>query len=280
MKCVVVYNPRSGSAPAPAELRREFKHAGIDITKLIALSNSTKDDIKKYCKRGSIIAVCGGDGTVSSLVKPIIESGAVLLPLPGGTLNHFTKDLGVPQTLPEALAQAAKQTVRSVDVASINGRYFLNNSAFGLYPSSLQVRARFEDKLGKWPAAIVGVTRAFFNFHHYTVQLNKKTVSTPFIFIGNNTYELDGMGRPRLDDGKLFVAVIHASTRRGLFWLFCQALFGQLQTAKNFDTYESSDPVVIKTRRRHVHIAADGELVKVSSPLEYQMHHNKLRVLG
>ena len=54
--------------------------------------------------------------------------------LPLGTLNHFARDLGIPADLEEAAKLIAGEHERRVDVAEMNGRIFINNSAIGLYP--------------------------------------------------------------------------------------------------------------------------------------------------
>jgi len=54
--------------------------------------------------------------------------------LPLGTLNHFSRDLRIPLKIEEAAALIGSGSVREVDVAEVNGRTFINNSAIGLYP--------------------------------------------------------------------------------------------------------------------------------------------------
>ena len=54
--------------------------------------------------------------------------------LPLGTLNHFARDLAIPTELEEAAKLIAGRKQRRVDVAEMNERIFINNSAIGLYP--------------------------------------------------------------------------------------------------------------------------------------------------
>jgi len=88
------------------------------------------------------------------------DTEAVLMPLPGGTLNHFTKDLGVPQSLPDAMEyfKAAKKV--KIDTGQVCNKTFINNSSIGIYPDSLMDRNEHKKKYGKW------ASNSDLNFHN------------------------------------------------------------------------------------------------------------------
>ena len=75
----------------------------------------------------------GGDGTISAAASALAGTKTLLGILPLGTLNHFARDLGIPANLDEA-AKLIAARAEKVDVAEMNGRVFINNSAIGLYP--------------------------------------------------------------------------------------------------------------------------------------------------
>ena len=282
MKCVLVYNPKSGSALSLRDLKKTFANADIELVTTLPIAKVSTRTLAPFIKKHLVIAVYGGDGTISSVASLLLDTKAILLPLPGGTLNHFTKDLGVPQSLNEALARAKRVSPKNIDVATVNGQVFLNNSSLGLYPASLQVRDRFEDRFGKWPSAAIGMVRALVQFHHYHVTINGKEMTTPFIFVGNNTYKIGLFGvasRPSLQRGKLFVATVRATKRSQLLKIFWYALLHKLRAEKSFDTYSTSHDVVIQTSRKHLHVSRDGELMTLESPLTYEIHPGALLVL-
>ncbi len=64
------------------------------------------------------VLVSGGDGTVASAAAVACETEMELAALPGGTLNHFAKDHGIPTELAEALELAATGSARPVTWAS------------------------------------------------------------------------------------------------------------------------------------------------------------------
>ena len=72
--------------------------------------------------------------TIAAAASALIGTDTKLGVLPLGTLNHFARDLGVPTDVAEAAKLIASGKERRVDVAELNDRIFINNSAVGLYP--------------------------------------------------------------------------------------------------------------------------------------------------
>lgn len=279
MNVVLVYNPRSGSACSIDELRQKFARHAIKIQKVIQLSNSLVKDLEPYVRSGSTVCVVGGDGTMSAVAACLAGSRAVLMPLPGGTLNHFTKDLGVPQDIDDAVAVLKHSKVHEIDSARVNDKTFINNSSLGLYPSSLRTRARFEDHLGKWPAAVIASVRALLRFRTYKVTINHKTFYTPFIFVGNNTYVLEAASvtRTRLDEGKLSVFIAKTTSRWTLAKILLYALIGHAHTLDDFEIYQATS-LTVHTKKAALSIARDGEVERMQAPLRYTINSKALRV--
>lgn len=283
MKVVVIYNSKSGSALPLKELKALFRRAGItteafiDITKGLASLSRWRD------QKDVVIAAVGGDGTLSSVAAKLVGTKTLFAPLPGGTLNHFTKDLGISQDLAEAVANLNHKTPRKIDVATVNDTVFLNNSSIGLYPSSLQTREELEkSKLAKWPAAIVAVLKALVRYRSLTVTIDDETFKTPFLFVGNNDYHLDdpaASGRNKLDQGLLSVYAIASASRWGLIKVLGRALVGKLDTADEMKIWKTSH-LTIHAKKKSLRVSRDGELEKMSTPLEYTVVAGGLKVIG
>lgn len=280
MNVVLVYNSKSGSALALRELRKKFKHHGIQVDKAIGMSKRLAHDLSAPVRSGATICAVGGDGTLSAVAGCLAGSKAVFVPLPGGTLNHFTKDLGIAQDMDEALQALAGSKIHAVDAATVNGKLFINNSSLGLYPSALRTRQKFEDYLGKWPAAIVASIRSLVKFRIYDVTINNETFRTPFIFVGNNNYAIDSVGgavRARLDEGILSVMIAKTTTRRGLMKVTFGLLIGKAQTLAEFDT-RTATSLTIHTTRNKINVARDGEVNRLKNPIYYASLPKALRV--
>ncbi len=278
----LVYNPKSGSAPSLTDLRNLAERQGVKINSTIELSDSLARNLKPAISRKAIIMTIGGDGTISSVAALVADTKATLLPLPGGTLNNFTKDLGISQDIEQALKNATSARPKQIDIASVENTHFINNSGIGIYPRSLQTRKRFEDHLGKWPAAAVAVIRTLVRFRNYKVCINGKEYKTPFIFIGNNPYTLKGIDRPHrihLDKGQLFVLIATATTRIGIIKTILKAAVGSIQNDESLDSFVATSVTISSRHHRHVNVSHDGEVSRLSLPLTYKIHEKALRIL-
>lgn len=282
MKVVLVYNVKSGKGFSQEDLVEKFEQHAITVDHALQLTDGVKAELKKYIKEKHTIAVIGGDGTISSVAGMVAGTEAVLMPLPGGTLNHFTKDLGVDQDLDVALEHAVKSKPRRVDVARVNGMAFINNSSIGLYPFAVHVCSHFEDKLGKWPAALIASIRALLRYRLYDVTIGSETIKTPFIFIGNNDYHLENLesiGRRSLTAATLSVSILEAHTVWQLACTLIRFLLGGMRNAPAVRLLKT-ERLVIRSKRKTIRVARDGEVEKLSTPLEYAIEPAVLKVIG
>ncbi len=282
MKIILVYNPKSGSALSKKELRQKCNEADIQVEAFIPIRDGFERTLAPHIKNAKNIAVIGGDGTVSAVAGLVLGTNATLVPLPGGTLNHFTKDLGIPQDVDEALGRLKKLKPRRIDIARMNDTFFINNSSIGIYPLSLHDREEIEPKVGKWPAAIVASLRAFIRLKTYSVTVDNETFKTAFIFIGNNRYSIDLLGgteRSSLDEGLLTIFIAKTQSRLVLLKVALFALIGMTRDLPEFEEIYS-DEITIDTKRHKLSVSRDGEVSRASSPLKYSVEKGALRILG
>ena len=141
---------------------------------------------RAVAKRGDpLVIVGGGDGTISAAASALVGTKTQLGILPLGTLNHFARDLGIPTEISEAVSLIATGKERRVDVAEMNGRIFINNSAIGLYPLMVRDRDQQRKRLGrsKRLALLIASIRTLARFNHQrltlTVNDEKARVDTP-----------------------------------------------------------------------------------------------------
>jgi diacylglycerol kinase family enzyme len=173
-----------------------------------------------------------------------------------------------------------------VDVGEVNGKIFLNNSSIGLYPTIVRHRDEQQERLGrsKWHALFWATFRVLLHHHSVMVRLRvgeeERLVRTPILFVGNNEYDMEGFEigrRARLDAGELWVYL----TKRPGFWalvrLALHALFGHLHENRDFEEFRVRE-ATIETRRPRLHVATDGEVGTLDSPLRYRIRPRALRV--
>lgn len=284
-KLAVVYNAKSGSALQPHELKKLFQDANIE-PELIKLAPSLPKDMKKAYKSGikTFVAV-GGDGTISAVASEAISLGITLGVLPLGTLNHFAKDLHIPTDHEKAVRVIAQAHTKKVDTACVNGQLFLNNSSIGLYPLLVREREKKEGAISKWPAAFIALFRTLRKKQEYnaalTIDGKKKKVKTPFIFIGNNSYNLDEPGvmdRKSLTKGTLEISTVKTNSTLQMLRIALDIAIGKPNISGHFTT-DSAKKLTITLPQKHTDIAFDGETKQFDTPLQYEIKPKSLNVI-
>lgn len=104
--------------------------------------------------------------------------------------------------------------------------------------------------------------------------------STPFVFVGNNKFEISGlrMGtRERLDGGKLWICLAPEAGPLKLAALTASALIGRLRQ-RDLVAFEAIE-VEVATRRKHQEVSRDGEVSLLDTPLSYRSRPRALRVI-
>ena len=288
----ILINAKGGSASADPDLRTHIQaaleSAGLDgEVRLLQAAEISSQCRAAADAREDMVIVGGGDGTISLAAAELAGSDTALAVLPLGTLNHFARDLGLKLDLPAAAQAIAGGRRRQVDVAQVNGRIFINNSAIGLYPLLVRDREAQQQRFGRGKkfAMLVAAMRTLVRFHHQRLRLSidgqPTVVDTPLLFVGNNDYrlELPGPGtRDTLDDGALCLFVLRSKSRAGFIGAVFRALAGRSR-ANDIVRLENVRRVTVNTRRSILAVAMDGEVVRLSPPLEYQVRPGALRVV-
>ena len=271
------------------EIQSALAAAGVTARVELLDGGGIVERAKDAVKNGSdLLVVGGGDGSVSAAAGILAGTKTRLGILPLGTLNHFARDLGIPLDLAEAAKLIGKGKPRPVDVAEVNGRVFVNNSAIGLYPLMVIDRDLQQKRLGrsKRLAMLVASARTLARFNHYRLTLTandeKARIDTPLLFVGNNDYRIDLRApgrRDSLEDGRLSVFVMRKKTRRGLIAATIRALLGRTRR-NDMVRLEDVQRLQVASRRSHLIISVDGEVETMTGPLDYRVRQGALKVVA
>jgi diacylglycerol kinase family enzyme len=233
------------------------------------------------------IVVSGGDGTIATAAAALLDRPVELAILPGGTLNHFARDLGVSAEATEALELAVTGSHRGVDVGFVNGRVFLNTSSVGAYPRFVRVRERLERRFGYRLASAIAALRILFQLRLIAVELEvdgqPRIYRTPLVFIGVGERELQlpSLGS-RVPHGRrgLHVMVVRSRSRARLLAIALSAAARGIHALSR--TPELDSFIVERCRitvRRPPIVALDGELEAMRAPLDYELRRDALHVV-
>ena len=294
MGVVVIVNQRAGAVeaagnePTPESIADALKSVAIEseVTavsgeSLIAQARAAADS------RPDAVIAAGGDGTVSAIASALAGGDTPLGVIPAGTLNHFAKDLGIPLTLAQAAETIAARHVQRIDLGRVNDRTFLNNASLGVYARALVDRDARRDLhgLSKGPAMALAVLKVFKRHPLMKVRIvadgEPMFRKTPLVFVGNNRYELELLRigrRACLTAGELSLYIANTSTRWGMLKLALRAAFGRLRQSRDFQSMCVAE-IQIEPRRRHIHLALDGEPTALVPPLTFATWPQALPVI-
>ncbi|HEX9285638.1 MAG TPA: diacylglycerol kinase family protein [Thermoanaerobaculia bacterium] len=288
----VILNRSSGSVEdrdAGDRLREAFRSAGTEANVQLASSGEEVVALARRAASGpsEVVVAGGGDGTISSIASVLSGGEKALGVLPLGTFNHFAKDLKIPFDTEAAARTVVEGRVVRVDLGEVNGTVFVNNSSLGLYPRIVRHRDDLRERLGRgrWPAFAWATVHALHRHAPIDVLLSidgrEIRRRTPFVFVGNNVYEMRGFdigSRDRLDRGELSLYLAPGARPLDLLFLGIRAFFGRLRAGTDFEALRTTE-VRIDTRAGRAPVAVDGEISVLDTPLRYRVRPQALRVL-
>ena len=282
----VLVNPGGGSAKQVLEVLRADRRFEVHETKPDALA----ERIRSLRANGATrIAVSGGDGTITAAAAELAGTDTELAVIPGGTLNHLARDNGIPVEPAEAAELAATGSARPIDAATVNDQLFLNTSSVGAYVTFVRTRERLEKRMWYWPASIVAGLQMLFRLPRFHVAIDAdgarvaKSYRACLVFISVGERDFDkGIFGERTPDGKhalhvivvpnagilRLVAIVFAAIFRGM-----RANLGEVETLL-------VDRCRIELRRPNGYVSYDGELERMTAPLEYRYHHDHVRLVA
>jgi diacylglycerol kinase family enzyme len=290
MRVIVLTNPAAGArADAVDELRKALTSVNVSAEVWQVPGHQIAASARDAISRGvDAIVAAGGDGTVSAVASALAGTDVPLGVIRSGTLNHFARDANIPTDLAAAARVIAAGNTRRFDVAELNGRTFINNSSIGIYPHIVGKRDRQRERLGrgKWISMLIASVSVFRRYPTVRVRIcvggRAQVHTTPFVFVGNNRYEMNlrMLGRRgRLDAGELSLWFATVSGRFGLLWLALRTVLGRLEQAKDFVTMTVRE-VTIESKQRRLRVALDGEVMRMQPPLNYRVRPGALKVLA
>ena len=246
------------------------------------------DTVRQIVRGGAKrILVAGGDGTIATAACALLDTTTELAILPGGTLNHFARDLGISTVAAEAVELAVRPDTRQVDVGVVNSRVFLNTSSVGGYVRYVRTRERLERHLGYGLASFLAAVRMMTSVRRMGVEIEvegrTKLFRTPLVFIGVGQRELrfPVLGR-RVPDGRrgLHVMVVKGRSRLRLVAIGVTAILRGLEAVSRTGHFDDiiADHLRIDMRGAGW-VALDGEVAHLGTPLDYELRSGALSVV-
>ena len=227
---VLIYNPTAGQKD-----RRAAMHALIDRMRGegIELANAPTHGpghatriVEEFLKEEpSVVAVCGGDGTISEAAAALLGTTVPLVILPGGTSNVLAVELGIPFDLDRAIRLIVEGEARTVRAGIANDRPFLLMAGVGL---DARVMGKMSLRLKRWlgragifVTALIEYLR--YEFPRLDVEIDGAHHPATFAVVANSRhYAGDWIVAPdaSAESETLEVLIFNSRRRLDLFRLF------------------------------------------------------------
>ena len=265
---VLFVNPASGGGTAARiGLADRARELGIAVILLRPGDDLGARAEQAVADGADALGVAGGDGTLAVVAAAARAHGLPFVCVPAGTRNHFALDLGVDRHDPLGALEAFTDGVeRTIDVASVNRRLFLNNVSLGIYGEAVREPAYRDAKVRTLLEAARQVLGPSGPASELSIadENGREHRRVAVVVVSNNPYALEHTlapgTRPTLDSGRLGVIVVDEPLVSGIP--------GRAWTATSLQV---SAP-------RSVHAGVDGEAVALDPPLRFAAIPAALRV--
>ncbi len=262
-----------------------LQESGITITASYPIRHPDRlpEVVKEAIKRkGDLVIVGGGDGTISSIVDYFAYQDVVLGILPLGTGNSFARTLGIPLTVDEAVDVIVHGKVADIDLGKVGDDYFANIASFGF---SAEVARNTSHRLKKILGPLAygfAALRKFFRHRSFscTLQIDHQQhkIKTHQVIIANGSFMGKTFLTPTIspDDRTLIVFTMEMLNRWQMLKLWIAFFLGKytaFSEAKYFVTREAR----IETDPRQ-YIIVDGETT-TQTPVTVSLAPEALKVM-
>lgn len=253
---------RSALERVPALLEER----GLQVVELFSVDRHKA--LRKAAKRAvrsgvPLVVVCGGDGTLTSVVSYFANRDVTLGVVPAGTVNSFSRNLGIDQTFEGAADVIAFGEKRRIDLARVNGTYFANFLTVGLEADAAR-RATQQLKKSLGPLAYGAAALPPFLAHkafRCKVRGGRRHLSlkTQHVIVINGKY----YGYEPIDpgatqtDGQLHVFIDSATGRLGILKTYLALLRGKGPTLQDAHLFATSEPLRLRAKPKQ-YVSVDG----------------------
>lgn len=269
------------------ELKLKYQDISYEIVYTKEEGHAT-EIARKYSRMGDYrIYAVGGDGTLNEVLNGMMGSNSSLGCIPGGSGNDFIKSLVTKFDRRRILMNTVLGSEEELDVASVDGRYFINIASMGFDASVVNNVEKFKNRKYlpnkfAYLASVLDTAKDFKNLNLKMV-IDQQEINTEafMVAIANGKYYGGGIKiAPEADlkDGLLDVLLVRDISRAKIIKFLPKAVPGKhmdleevtLLRAKTIDLY-ADEPVYINIdgeleARREAHFRLEDAKVKFIIP--------------
>lgn len=270
-RVMLIVNPKAGkmvSKFAVSDIADLFSKSKFEVAiYFTSLEYGAEFLVKEHAHEFDIIACCGGDGTVNSIIKGMmtVENCPPLGYIPSGTTNDLATSLGMTKNIKKATKTIISEKALPFDVGTFDDSYFAYIASFGAFTEvSYNTPQTAKNILGH-SAYIMNAVKYMYKIksYHIKIETDTKTVEDDYIFgsITNSTsiagvFKFD-TGVVDFADGKYEILLIKKPKSMFHAFQICMSMFNKSFKHNYITLFHASEIKVIS--EEPLDWALDGE---------------------
>ncbi|KFF00797.1 diacylglycerol kinase [Chryseobacterium formosense] len=280
-KVAFIINPFSAKKnyqPFLNELKNKVQNPLYYISESIV---GTDEFIQQHLIDVDIFVAIGGDGTISTVAKNLINTQKVLAIFPAGSGNGFSNETQFSKNLDELLNKLKSKKSRKIDTFTVNGKLSINVSGTGF---DGKVVKEFEKTTRGFKNYIKVSLKTFFNYKPIKLKFfdeNYRQYNGKYLMVniantrqfGNNAYIAPMASK---SDGLVDMVLVK---KFPLTYspLFAFRMFTKKLKEDDYITYLPVSEIEFKVNTKNWHL--DGEFNKIKSPIHVKVQPSSLNIL-
>lgn len=286
-KLLFIINPISGDVD-----KSDLEAAVADYCQWLGIpyeiyKTSGEDDLAKLQKlladyAPDAIFAAGGDGTVSLAARVVKNTDVPLGIIPVGSGNGLSKDVGIPQSIDEALELITHHSIKAIDTLELNGHPCFHISDLGF---NALVVARYSEAESRGPQtyAFIALQEYIdYDCHQYRVETDQETYEGEAFMItitNSNAFGSNVKINPNgiIDDGIFEICLIESFPKMAAFKLMYNlytetpedSQFTRIMPCKSATIYNYTDTLA----------QIDGEVVELGKVIQVKQIPKSLRMV-
>jgi diacylglycerol kinase (ATP) len=277
VRALIVINPESRRGAEAIELPALLRAAGVQAVE------ASQALLQQAAPPVDCIVGAGGDGTISRLIPAALRWNVPVGVVPFGTFNALARTLNIPFDAARACAVIAAAQTRPIDVARVNGVYYLSEASIGVSSRVARLQTPAEKRRFGILAVIATTLQALryirpmritvsFDGRYERLKSIQLTVANSQRFGG-----VFNVADTSIDDGWLYLYSVEIDNAAEAIGVAGAILRGRRGDAPGLRTYRSTRFQV--HGRSHHHIRADGEPAG-KTPATFEIMPKALRVFA
>jgi YegS/Rv2252/BmrU family lipid kinase len=286
MKAAIIINPFAGKRKA-SEVRRLAEKIAADLG--VALSVKTIEGprhgtalARAAASAGAERVVCaGGDGSLNAVAAGLLGTKVPLGIVPMGSGNGYSRSLGLPQRIEDALRAAFLGQAQPMDVGFLNDRLFLGTAGIGF---DARVAERFDRTQGRGMMGYLRIALAEIasaKTIHVRVTANGRTTQADLLMLVfcntgefGNGVRISPSSRP--DDGVAELRLVRKPALRSLPLAFFCLYTGRADRLRHIHSIPTNEALV---RQDGGLSHLDGEPTPIGSTVCFRLERRKMMVI-